>query len=427
MKDRKRLALCVIALLMALLSMTGCSSREKEIKEITTGIDVARYQGTIDWSRVSTSSVDFAMVRVGYRSQKDGTIVEDPNARYNMQEAQKHGIKLGVYFFSTAISEEEAKEEAQWVADLISQYSITYPVAYDCEGYLEPDSRQYHMTIEERTNMALTFMKAIEKEGYEAMFYSSKNEIEQDNSWKTSLIEKNYKIWVAQYPEKPYPITESSSYTGKHHMWQYTTNGAVPGINQNVDMNVAYFGYAGVNEPMSDIPPEEAKPDVEAMMTFETVDEIVTAKDVTNLRDIPSQDTDSNVMHVLKNGEEANRIAVSTSGWSKVVYNGNVYYAVSSYLTTDMNYSAQPVYEEETVDDGVETRFVAVDEKVTAKIEVNLRTLPSVEHPDCKVVTLLKNGTVVTRTGINDDLGWSRLEYEGQTVYCVSSMLKVVD
>jgi uncharacterized protein YgiM (DUF1202 family) len=283
------------------------------------------------------------------------------------------------------------------------------------------------MTIEERTNMALTFMKAIEKEGYEAMFYSSKNEIEQDNSWKTSLIEKNYKIWVAQYPEKPYPITESSSYTGKHHMWQYTTNGAVPGINQNVDMNVAYFGYAGVNEPMSDIPPEEAKPDVEAMMTFETVDEIVTAKDVTNLRDIPSQDTDSNVMHVLKNGEEANRIAVSTSGWSKVVYNGNVYYAVSSYLTTDMNYSAQPVYEEETVDDGVETRFVAVNEKVTAKIEVNLRTLPSVEHPDCKVVTLLKNGTVVTRTGINDDLGWSRLEYEGQTVYCVSSMLKKVN
>ena len=427
MKNRKRIMLLFLALIVALISLTGCNSRVKETKEVTTGIDVARYQGTIDWSRVGTSSVDFAMVRVGYRSQKDGTIVEDPNARYNMQEAQKHGIKLGVYFFSTAITEEEAREEAQWVADLISQYSITYPVAFDCEGYTEPDSRQYHLTIAERTDLALVFMKAIEKAGYEAMFYSSKNELELDNQWKTSEIEKDYKIWVAQYPEKPYPITEKSSYSGEHHMWQYTTNGTIPGINQDVDMNVAYFGYAGVNEPKSDIPPEEAEPDVEAMMTFEPVEEIVTAKDTTNLRDIPSQDTDSNVMYTLKNGEEATRIAISASGWSKVIYNGNIYYAVSSYLTTDLNYSAQPVYEEETEDDGVETRFVAVNEKVTAKIEVNLRTLPSVEHPDCKIVTLLKNGTVVTRTGINEELGWSRLEYEGQTVYCVSSMLKVVN
>ena len=128
----------------------------------------------------------------------------------------------------------------------------------------------------------------------------------------------------------------------------------------------------------------------------------------------------------LKNGEEATRIAISSSGWSKLVFNGNVYYAVSNFLTTDLNYVAAPEYEEVPQDDGVETRFVAVNEQVTAKIEVNLRTLPSVEHPDCKVVTLLKNGTVLTRTGINDELGWSRLDYNGQTVYCVSSMLKVV-
>ena len=428
MENRKRISVTAWMLLLVLLLLSGCgSSRVKETREITTGIDVARYQGTIDWSRVGTSSVDFAMVRLGYRSQKDGSIVEDPNARYNLQEAQKHGIQLGGYFFSTAISEEEAIEEAKWVADLVSQYSITYPIAYDCEGYYEPDSRQYHLTIAERTDIALAFLKAIEKEGYEGMFYSSRNELELDNSWKTSLIEKDYKIWVAQYPEKPYPITESSNYSGEHHMWQYTTNGSVPGISQNVDMNVAYFGYAGVNPPKSDIPPEEVEPNVEAMMTFEEVEETVTAKSETNLRDIPSQDTDSNVMYTLKNGEEATRIAISTSGWSKVLYKGNVYYAVSSYLTTDLNYTAEPVYEEETEDDGVQTRFVAVNEQVTAKIEVNLRTLPSVEHPDCKVVTLLKNGTVVTRTGINEDLGWSRLEYEGQTVYCVSSMLKKVN
>jgi len=191
-------------------------------------------------------------------------------------------------------------------------------------------------------------------------------------------------------------------------------------------MNVAYFGYADINEPISKIPPEVAKPDVEALMNFQPVEETVTAKEETNLRDIPSQDTDSTVMYLLKNGEEATRIAVSDSGWSKLVFNGNVYYAVSSYLTTNLNYTAAPEYEEKTEDDGIKTRFVAVNEQVTAKDEVNLRTLPSVEHPDCKIVTLLKNGTVVTRTGINEEVGWSRVEFEGQTLYCVSSMLKVV-
>lgn len=413
----------LLLLLAAVLLLSGCSKRAKETDEITMGIDVARYQGTIDWQRLSSSSIDFAMVRLGYRSSEDGAIVEDPNARYNLQEAQKNDIMLGAYFFSTAVSEAEAVEEANWTADLIDQYSITYPVAYDCEGHQEPGSRQVHLSVEDRTEIALAFLKQIEKRGYEGMFYSSKNELENDSRWLTSQIEKDYKIWVAQYPATPYPTTEKSSYSGTHQMWQYTTGGVVPGIGQNVDLNVAYFGYNEINPPISDVPPEEAEPDVEALMDFEDVNETVTAKNETNLRSVPSQGEDSMVLYTLKNGETATRIAISSSGWSKLMYNGNVYYAVSSYLTTDMNYTAAPEYEEETEDDGVETRFVAVDEEVTAKIEVNLRTLPSVEHPDCKVVHLLKNGEVVRRTGVNSELGWSRLEYNGQTVYCVSSML----
>lgn len=417
-----------IVLLLALaVLLSGCSKRAKKTDELTTGIDVARYQGTIDWQRLSTSQIDFAMVRLGYRSAADGAIVEDPNARYNLQEAQKHDIMLGAYFFSTAVSQEEAVEEANWAADLIDQYSITYPVAYDCEGYQEPSSRQYGLTAQERTDIALAFLKQIEKRGYEGMFYSSKNELEENRQWETNRIEKDYKIWVAQYPASAYPATERSSYPGKHHMWQYTTNGIVPGISQNVDLNVAYFGYQTINPPISDVPPEVVEPNVEAMMNFKEVNETVTAKEETNLRSVPSQGADSVVLYTLKNGEEATRIAVSDSGWSKLLFNGNVYYAVSSYLTTDMHYTAAPEYEEETEDDGIETRFVAVNEQVTAKIEVNLRTLPSVEHPDCKIVTLLKNGTVVTRTGINEEVGWSRLEYNGQTVYCVSSLLKVVE
>jgi len=427
MIHRKKAAVCLFVTVLLVISLfSGCASRVKETDEITKGIDVARYQGTIDWSRVATSSVDFAIIRVGYRTSSDGTIVEDSNARYNLQEAQKNGIQLGAYFFSTAVSEEEAVEEANWTADILDQYSITYPVAYDCEGYTDPDSRQYELTIKERTDIAMAFLKAIEKRGYEGMFYSSKNELELNNWWQTDRIEKEYKIWVAQYPGTGLSLEEGSSYKGTHHIWQYTTDGVVPGISQGVDMNVAYFGYADINEPISKIPPEVAKPDVEALMNFQPVEETVTAKEETNLRDIPSQDTDSTVMYLLKNGEEATRIAISDSGWSKLLFNGNVYYAVSSYLTTNLNYTAAPEYEEKTEDDGIKTRFVAVNEQVTAKDEVNLRTLPSVEHPDCKIVTLLKNGTVVTRTGINEEVGWSRVEFEGQTLYCVSSMLKVV-
>lgn len=425
MNKRKRI-LPVAFLLLAALLLTGCTKRAKETDELTTGIDVARYQGTIDWTRVATSSVDFAMVRLGYRSYADGSIVEDPNARYNLQEAQKNNIMLGAYFFSSAVNTTEAVEEANWAADILDHYSINYPIAYDCEGFLEETSRQYDMSVKERTDVALAFLKQIEKRGYEGMFYASKNDMEKFHRWDMSRIEKHYKVWVAQYPEVGYPTTEKSSYTGPHAMWQHTTKGVVPGITQNVDLDVAYFGYAEINPPVSDVPPEEAKPDVEAMMTFEQVNELVTAKEETNLRSAPSQGEDSTVLYTLKHGQEATRIAISSSGWSKLEFEGNIYYAVSNLLTTDFNYTPAPVYEEKTEDDGVTTRFVAVQEQVTAKIEANLRTLPSVDHPDCKIVTLLKNGTIVTRTGINEELGWSRLDYNGQTVYCVSSLLKVV-
>ena len=98
-------------------------------------------------------------------------------------------------------------------------------------------------------------------------------------------------------------------------------------------------------------------------------------------------------------------------------------YAVTSYLTTDLDYDPSAAQTE----GGLQTRFETVDDTVTAKVEVNLRSLPSVEDPDCVVVASLKNGEVVTRTGINRDVGWSRVEYNGQTLYCVSSYLMAAE
>ena len=427
MRKRKNRLLPALAFLLLLGLLSGCGSkRVKQTDETALGVDVGKFQGTIDWQKVAASGVDFAMIRVGYRTLEDGKIMADSNARYNMQEAQKQGIKIGAYFFSTAITEEEAREEADWVADFISQYSITYPVAYNCEGFDQPENRQYSLTKSQRTDLALTFLKTIKKHGYEPMFYASKNEMEEDRLWEVSRIEKHYKIWVAQYPEQPYPTTAASSYSGTHQMWQYSRDGAVEGIPQSVDLNVAYFGYAGINEPMNDTPPEYAKPDPEALLSFREVDETVTAKIEVNLRSLPSQGDDSQELYRLKNGEVAQRTGFSDSGWSRVVFQGNTYYAVSSMLTTDLEYDPAKVTAPAPVDtdgDGLLTEFTQTDEQVTAKIEVNLRTLPSTEHKDSKVVHLLKNGETVRRTGIDEKWGWSRVEYEGQTLYCVSSYL----
>ena len=108
------------------------SAGGNETADTTIGIDVSKYQGTIDWAEVASSGVDFAMIRVGYRTQKTGVIYADTNAKYNMQQAAANGIKVGVYFFSSAVNESEAIEEAGWVADYIANYNITYPVAFDC-------------------------------------------------------------------------------------------------------------------------------------------------------------------------------------------------------------------------------------------------------------------------------------------------------
>lgn len=407
-----------LAFMLLGLFLTGCKSDDSGVKQTddtTIGIDVARYQGTIDWSQVAQDGIDFAMIRVGYRANEDGAIIADSNARYNMQEAQKYGVKMGVYFFSTAVSEEEAIEEANWVADFISQYSVTYPVAYDCEGYASPESRQYGLSKHQRTDFAMAFLKTMEERGYEAMFYASKNEMTLNANWEVSRIEKKYKIWVAQYPEIPYPETESSSYNDTHHMWQYTTDGVVAGIEPNVDLNVAYFGYDGIKAPLNPEKPEEAFPDVEALMDFEKVNENVTAKDETNLRNMPSQGEESLVLYTLQNGEVAVRIGISDSGWSKVTYNGETYYAVSSYLTTDLSHIH------------IDTQFETVSEQVTAKELANLRNIPSTTREDSVVEAQLVHGAIAIRTGINNDVGWSRVVYDGKILYCVSSLLEVVE
>ena len=346
--------------------LVGASS-VGENSNVTYGIDVSKFQGTIDWAQVAGTGIDFAMIRVGYRDSASGEIKPDTNAKFNMQEAEKNGIKVGAYFFSTAVTKDEAVEEANWVKDYISKYSITYPVGFNCEGFEKETSRQFNLTKDDRSNIAIAFLDQVHKAGYTPIFYASKGELEADAKWNTSQIEKSYKIWMAWYNQDTSNIAKGPAYGGQCAMWQYTNQGDVAGISKKVDVDVAYFGYNGTETAKDTSEREVASADVEALMKFDSVDETVTAKSVTNLRDKPSQGADSKVVETLQNGQTAQRTGTSSSGWSRVIYNGQKLYAISSYLTTDLSAPKQQSATQPAEDNsGLKTKFASCNETVTA-------------------------------------------------------------
>lgn len=214
-----------------------------EAEKLTFGIDVSMFQEEIDWARVAGAGIDFVMVRIGYRKSATGEIMEDERARYNLQEAAANGICLGAYFFSTAVDEDEVREEANWVCAFLKDYPIMYPVVYNCEGFQRKSSRQYGMSVEERTTLAQIFLDQIEDAGYTGMFYAAKGELQDNLCWDTNRLEERYQIWVAQYVDKISVAFARPEYNREYAMWQYTDKGSVQGIQTVVDLNVAYLEY----------------------------------------------------------------------------------------------------------------------------------------------------------------------------------------
>lgn len=305
-----------------------------ETGTLTYGIDVAKYQGIIDWPQVKAAGMDFAIIRAGYRTSGTGMLCEDAQAKYNMQEAQAAGLKIGVYFFSTALNEAEAIEEAIWLTEFIARYKITYPVVYNCENFKSQESRQYQLSKEQRTQNAVAFLERVRAAGYTPMFYANKSEMENSQDWDMTKLSK-YKIWTAYYPDPTYPQLASSGYPGEA-MWQYTNRGNVPGVDYDVDLNVAYFGYEREAQPKDDTPVEEVSANVEAHITFQEVNETITAKTRTNVRSVPNSDSPDTVIAQIINGDLATRTGIGSNGWSRLIYNGQTCYAMSAYLTTEL-------------------------------------------------------------------------------------------
>lgn len=195
------------------------------------GIDVSKWNKEIDWDKVKNAGVEFAIIRAGYRGSVTGSLIEDPYFAANMKGAAASGIPVGVYFFTQAVNEVEAVEEASAVLKLIREYRIEYPIFIDTEG-AGGNGRADGLDPETRTLVCEAFCRTIENAGYNAGVYASRNWY--NNNLYTDRLE-NYCIWLAEYRGTPL-------YQGYYQMWQYTSKGAIDGIEGNVDMNISYFG-----------------------------------------------------------------------------------------------------------------------------------------------------------------------------------------
>ncbi len=370
------------------------------------GIDVSKWQGKPNWKKIAESGVEFAMIRIGYHATK-GSLGEDSSADYNLTAAAENGILTGAYFYSLAKDVAEAEAEAAWVLERVGKYVVSLPIVIDYE-MMEND---VSVTAEARTEIALAFLNKVREAGYEGMLYVPIEEFNDENLWVKERIISEFKVWGADYD---IPVTRENQHPDgvtDYAMWQYSNTGRVDGISGNVDLNFAYFTAERI-EPHQSIDENEQQvtpPTREFNQTFTAANRYVTAKIEVNLRKTPS--IDGELVGSIKKGEFVLCTGDSDMGWSRLDYNGQRVFAVTSYL---MDENGQGVVTPQS--------FSSASDTVTAKDVVNLRLAPST---DAEIVGSLKNGEILTRTGIGDK-GWSRLDYNGTVVYAVSSYLQIV-
>lgn len=201
------------------------------------GIDVSKYQGEIDWSKVKQAGVEYAIIRLGFRGMNEGTLEFDPYFEQNMKGAIEAGIPIGIYFFSQAITQEEAKQEAEFVLNAIKEQQITYPIVFDTEVVTTYDARANKLTRQDRTQIAKAFMDEIRIAGYKPMLYAN-------TKWMIMGLDleqlTEYDKWYAYYGD-------TITFPYEFQMLQYSDKGSVPGIKGKVDLNVSFIDYSIIN------------------------------------------------------------------------------------------------------------------------------------------------------------------------------------
>ena len=199
--------------------------KKYKTKKTEIGIDVSHWQGDIDFNKVKSSKVEFAYIRVGRGNGIGKDYILDDKFKTNIRGFNKVGIPVGVYFYSSANSLNDARREAKWILKQIKKYDVSLEVVFDWENW--DDFQKYNLSFYNLTEVANEFSKTIEKAGYKSMVYSSKNYLE--SMW----YDINSDVFLAHY-------TDKTDYEGKYKVWQICNNGKVKGIKSSVDIDIRY-------------------------------------------------------------------------------------------------------------------------------------------------------------------------------------------
>lgn len=203
---------------------------------IVYGIDVSQFNTITDWNAVKNAGIEFVIVRAAYRAAVSGNLLNDSNYQKNIEGALAAGLKVGLYIYSQAITEEEARQEADYLLQHVGSYTISMPLVLDYEYYSETGPTHgrlwdANLSKAQATAVCKAFCQRISENGYTPMVYANANML--TNHLNAEEISALYPVWMAAY-------TTKSTYSGTYEFWQYSSKGAVPGITGNVDMNFWY-------------------------------------------------------------------------------------------------------------------------------------------------------------------------------------------
>lgn len=275
-------------------------------KVLAKGIDVSTWQGTgIDWNMVKSAGYDFAIIRIGFGKVSNQL---DNAFEVNYKNAKAAGMPIGVYHYAYAVNVAEAEQEAKVCIEWMKGRQFEYPVFYDME-----DSSIQGLGKRTLTDIAKKFMSTVANAGYWVGLYTNPNWL-SNKLYADEL--KEYDTWLAMW-------NDVDTYNGAHTMWQYTSNGSVPGISGRVDMNVSYFDYptaikaAGKNGYSGTPTP-----------TPSNVYKITGS----GVRLRSDARTDANIIAVTSLGDTVKWLADDKNGWSKVEYKGKVGWMTNLYI-----------------------------------------------------------------------------------------------
>ncbi|NLL77717.1 MAG: hypothetical protein GX235_10820 [Clostridiales bacterium] len=198
------------------------------------GADVSKYNGEVDFASLKDAGIDFVMIRLGARGYGSGQIMLDEKFADNIKKASEAGLDIGIYFFSQAITTDEAVEEANFVIQNLGDYKITYPIAFDMEYVKNDTARIEALSRDQKTSVTKAFLDTIKNAGHKPMIYGTKE-------WLIKQIDLTkltaYDVWLAQHEDVP-------DYPYQFQMWQYTLEGKASGVTGEIDLNISFVDYS---------------------------------------------------------------------------------------------------------------------------------------------------------------------------------------